>query len=244
MILWNNERQLQICIVPIVLCNVRNLPWGKYISHYFAYTRTLAKSKILYLLKWNIALSHSAQLTHFLRVWHQGILSTSFPFVPSKSGLPFPRCNLIVKNLRSKVKIKRTPVSTASSWLISLLFDQDILSTPVPFVPWQSGLPFPRYNTWLWKFKVKWQMCPSQRSIQLTHFLLFSHESDQAFLRYDKYNDRLWKKRIWTFMKKKIAKKVSDRIPPKLNQVETMTRGIYLPSSVAIESTILTLSQG
>ena len=31
---------------------------------------------------------------------------------------------------------------------------QGILSTPVPFVPWQSGLPFPRYNL-TFKYKVK-----------------------------------------------------------------------------------------
>ena len=33
---------------------------------------------------------------------------------------------------------------------------QGIPSTPVPFVPWLSGLPFPRYNLTLrWKSKVK-----------------------------------------------------------------------------------------
>ena len=38
---------------------------------------------------------------------------------------------------------------------------QDIVSTPVPFVPWQSGLPFPRYNLAL---KIQGQRYPSQRS--------------------------------------------------------------------------------
>ena len=45
---------------------------------------------------------------------------------------------------------------------------QGILSTPVPFVPWQTGLPFPRYNLTL---KIQGQRYPSQRTIQLTHFL-------------------------------------------------------------------------
>ena len=50
---------------------------------------------------------------------------------------------------------------------------QGILSTPVPFVPWQSGLPFPRNNLTL---KIQGQRYPSQRSIQLTHFLSVSHQ--------------------------------------------------------------------
>ena len=58
---------------------------------------------------------HSVQLTHFLSVSHQGILSTPFPFVPWQSGF------LSVSH-------------------------QGILSTPFPFVPWQSGFPFSRYN--------------------------------------------------------------------------------------------------
>ena len=37
---------------------------------------------------------------------------------------------------------------------------------------------------------------------------------------------------------------VSDRIPPKLNQVESMTRGIYLPSCLAIGWAVLMLSWG
>ena len=50
-----------------------------------------------------------------------------------------------------------------------------ILSTPVPFVPWQSGLPFPIYSLTL-KIKGQCQRCPCQRSIQLTHFLSISHQ--------------------------------------------------------------------
>ena len=69
---------------------------------------------------------HSIQMTHFLSVSHQGILSTPVPFVPWQSGLPFPRYNLTLKiqgqRSRSKVKVKGTLVSVASSWLISFLF--------------------------------------------------------------------------------------------------------------------------
>ena len=50
---------------------------------------------------------------------------------------------------------------------------QGILSTPIPFVPRQSGLPFPNYNLTL---KIQGQRYPSQRSIQLTHFLDVSHQ--------------------------------------------------------------------
>ena len=40
---------------------------------------------------------HSVQLTHFLSVSHQDILSTPIPFVSWQSGLPFPRYNLTFK---------------------------------------------------------------------------------------------------------------------------------------------------
>ena len=68
----------------------------------------------------------SIQLTHFLSVSHQGILSIPVPFVPWQSGLPFPWYNLTLKiqgqRSRSNVKVKGTLVSVASSWLISFLF--------------------------------------------------------------------------------------------------------------------------
>ena len=50
---------------------------------------------------------------------------------------------------------------------------QGILTTPVPFVPWQSSLPIPRYNLTL---KIQGQRYPSRRSIQLTHFRSVSHQ--------------------------------------------------------------------
>ena len=64
---------------------------------------------------------HSVQLTHFLSVLHQGIPSTSVPFVPWLSGLHFPRYNLTLK-WKSKVKVKGTLVYVVSIWLISFLF--------------------------------------------------------------------------------------------------------------------------
>ena len=64
---------------------------------------------------------HSVQLTHFLSVSHQGILSTPVPFVLWLSGLPFPRYNLTLR-WKSKVKVKGTLVNVTSSWLITFLF--------------------------------------------------------------------------------------------------------------------------
>ena len=69
----------------------------------------------------------SVQLTHSLSVSHQGILWSPFLFVPWQSGLPFPRYNLTLKiqgqKSRSKVKVKGTLVSIASSWLTTFLFN-------------------------------------------------------------------------------------------------------------------------
>ena len=48
-----------------------------------------------------------------------------------------------------------------------------MLLTSVPFIPWQSGLPFPRYNL---TSKIQGQRYPSQCSVQLTHFLSVSHQ--------------------------------------------------------------------
>ena len=66
----------------------------------------------------------------FLNVSHQGILSTPVPYVPWQSGLPFPICNLTLRiqcqRSRSKVKIKGTLVSMASSWLISFFYSHQL----------------------------------------------------------------------------------------------------------------------
>ena len=126
----------------------------------------------------------------------------SRPFHSMTIRPPIPEIQFDLENSRSKVKVKGTPASAVSFWLISLVFhirasyqlpspsfhdnrashSQDIiwlwkfkvkgqgqrypqvsaasfrlislvfqvhegiLSTPIPCVPWQSGLPFSRYN--------------------------------------------------------------------------------------------------
>ena len=66
-------------------------------------------------------------------------------------------------------------VSSASRTHSGCVSHQGILSTPVPFVPWQSGFPFPRYNLTL-KVKGQGQRYLSERSVQLTHFFSVSHQ--------------------------------------------------------------------
>ena len=65
-------------------------------------------------------------------------------FIPWLSGFPFPRYNLTLKiqgqSWRSKV-----PQTVLLTNFLSVSY-QGILSTLAPFVSWQLGLPFPRYN--------------------------------------------------------------------------------------------------
>ena len=95
---------------------------------------------------------HSTQLTHFLSVWHQVILSTPVPFIPWHLGLPFPRYNL---TLKVKGQGQRYPNqrSIQLTHFLSISHEGN-LSTPVFFILWQSSLSFPRYNLTL---KVKGQ---------------------------------------------------------------------------------------
>ena len=66
-----------------------------------------------------------------------------------------------------KFKFRGTLVSSTSSLLISVVFHIRASYPLLPlFVPWQSGLQFPRY-----KSHGHDQRYSSQRSIQLTHFL-------------------------------------------------------------------------
>ena len=86
----------------------------------------------------------SVQLTHFLSVSHQGVLSTSIPFIPWQSGLPFPRYNLTSKiqgqRSLSKVKVKGTLVSVASNWLISFCFTSIGPTIPKIWqIEWSTG---------------------------------------------------------------------------------------------------------
>ena len=71
----------------------------------------------------------------------------------------------------------------------------------------------------------------------LFHINWVNHSYDMANRMFD------WGKRIWNFTKNN-RQNNSDTVPPKFNQVECMTRKIYLPSFVAIGWAVLTLSWG
>ena len=137
----------------------------------------------------------SVLLTHFLSVSHQGVLSTPVPFVLWQSGLPFPRYNLTLK-IKVKGQGQRHP-SQRSIQLTHFLSvsHQRILSTPVPFVPWQSGLPFPRYNLTLKnsrsEVKVKGQGYPivSVASSWLNSFFFYINWTNHS---YDMANRMFW----------------------------------------------------
>ena len=89
---------------------------------------------------------HGIQVTHFLSVSHQAILSTPVPSVPWQSGL-HSWDTICPWKFKAKVQGQRYP-SQCSVQLTHFLSvsHQGILSTSIPFIPWQSGLPFPRYN--------------------------------------------------------------------------------------------------
>ena len=97
----------------------------------------------------------SAPRSHSGCVLHQGILSTRVPFVPWQSGLTFPRQKLtLLENSRSKVKVKGTPVSAASTWLISLVFHIGA-SYRLPPLPFHDNRASDSRDTiWPWKIKV------------------------------------------------------------------------------------------
>ena len=82
-------------------------------------------------------------------VSHQAILSTPAPFVPWQSGLPFPRYNLTVK-----IKVKDTPVSAASSWLISSVFYIRASYRLLSLSFHDNRASLFRDTIWPWKFKV------------------------------------------------------------------------------------------
>ena len=153
---------------------------------------------------------------------------------------PIPEIQFDLENSRSKAKVKSTPVSAASCWLISLCFTS---GHPIDSHPFRSmtigppiseiqldlensrskvkGIPVSAVSSWLIslvyhirasyrlpslsfhdnrashsrKVRVKGQgqRYPNQHSIPLTHFLFVSHQLDQPFLRYGKYNVPLQK---------------------------------------------------
>ena len=104
----------------------------------------------------------SASRSHSGCVLHQGMLSTPVPFVPWQSGLPFPRYNLILKiqGQRSRSKVPQSVQHPVDS--CPLCFTSGHPIDPVPFVPWQSGIPFTRYNL---TFKIQGQRYPSQHPV-------------------------------------------------------------------------------
>ena len=175
-------------------------------------------------------------------------------------GPPIPEIQFDLENSRSKAKVKSTPVSAASCWLISLVFHSRASYRP-PSLSFHDNRASHSWDTiWPWKFKAKgtpvsavssWlislgftsghpidsrpfrsmtigppipeiqsdlknsrskvkvkgqgQRYPSQHSIQLTHFLFVSHQLDQPFLRYGKYNVRLQKTNL-NFTQKSLKK--------------------------------------
>ena len=96
-----------------------------------------------------------------------------------------------------------------------------------------------RDTIWPWKFNVKGQCQkhPSQRSIQLTHFLFVWPTIPKIW----QIDFSTWEKQTWNCMKK-IATNVTDRIHTKFDNVGSMTRGIYLPRFEAIGWAVLALS--
>ena len=89
---------------------------------------------------------HSVLLTHFLSVSHQGNLSTP-PLSFHDNRASYSRDT--IWPWKFKVKRKGQIYPSQHSVLLTdylSVSHQGILSTPVPFVPWQSGLPFLRYN--------------------------------------------------------------------------------------------------
>ena len=115
-----------------------------------------------------------------------------------------------------KGKGQKYPVSTASCWLISLVFHIRT-SYRLPSLSFHDNRASHSWDIiWPWKFKVKCQCqsYSSQNSIQLTHFLFVSHQLDQPFLRYGKYNVRLQKTDLKFYAQ--IAKNILTEIPQNL----------------------------
>ena len=98
-----------------------------------------------------------------------GYLIDSRPFCSMTMmtiGPPIPEIQFGLENSRSKVKVKGTPVSAASSWLLSFVFHIKA-SYRLSSLSFHDNWPsHSRDRIWPWKFKVK---------VQLTHFLCVSH---------------------------------------------------------------------
>ena len=109
-----------------------------------------------------------------------------------------------------KFKVKGTPVSAASSSLISLVFHTRTSYQLLSHSLHDNRASNARDTIWPWKFKVNGQghRYPSQHSVQLTHFLSVSHQgipstipwlSGIPFPRYDltlKVQGQRWKSKV------------------------------------------------
>ena len=154
---------------------------------------------------------------------------------------PIPEIQFDLENSWSKVKVKGTLDSAVSSWLISSVFNIRA-SYRLPSLSFHDNrASHSRDTIWPYKFKVKvkvkgqGQRYPSQHSIQLTHFFFVSHQLNQPFLRYGKYNVLDCRKQILNFTQKNDKIQNWGRISPWFDHVESMIREINLPRFVAIE---------
>ena len=132
---------------------------------------------------------YSASWSNIGCVSHQGILPIdSRPYHSMTIGPLIPQIQIDLENSRSKVRVKVNPVSAASSWLISLVFHIRASYRIPSLSVLDNRASHSRDTIWPWQFKVKGQRqrYPSQRSIQLRHFLFVSHQLDQLFLWYGK----------------------------------------------------------
>ena len=77
---------------------------------------------------------------------HPTSYPTHIPFIPSESTLPFLSYSNF-KNLpsKSKVKVMGEVWSQCHGWGSKSQCESNILSTHIPFAPWQSPIPFLRY---------------------------------------------------------------------------------------------------
>ena len=166
---------------------------------------------------------------------HPGLL-TPIPFIPWQSGLPFLRYNLTLKiqGQRQRTKVPQSAQHPADSFperftsghpIDSCSFRSMTIGPPIPKI--QFDLKNSRSKV---KVRGQGQGYPSQRSIQLTHFPFVSHQLDQPFLRYGKYNVRLQKMDL-KFYTKKLLK---NKILAEFLQNSIMINGMYLPSFVVI----------
>ena len=125
---------------------------------------------------------------------------------------PVPEIQFDLENSRSKVKFKGFTVSPASIWLVSLVFHIRVSYGLPSFCSMTIGPPIPEIQFYLENSRARvnvkgqGQRYPSQRSIQLTRFLIVLHKLDQPLLRMVGPNRMLTEKTDLKFYKK-IAKK-------------------------------------